>query len=110
MVRSYALTLTGAIQRLSDVYGDGAGVINAVNDIPYRTLVLQGAKAGADVFVGGDNLALTLSSTKFGVRLDPTAAAPPVVLGGYDMGPLKLSDIYVLGTNTQIMTVLGVPF
>lgn len=108
---SYSLTLSGGIQRLSDAFGtQPPGVIDPALDIPYRTIVLQGPKAGADVFVGGMNQALTLSSSKFGVRLDPTASVPPVVIGGYDTGPIKLSDFYVLGTSTQVVTVLGIPF
>jgi hypothetical protein len=106
-VQGFALTLTGLAQRLSDVYGDGVGVVNATHDIPYRTLVLQGAKGGADVFVGGSS---TVSSTAYGVRLDPTASTTPLVLGGYDTGPMKLSDFWVIGTSSQLMSVLGIPY
>ncbi len=107
---SFVLTLSGVAQRLSDVYltaGQALGSVDASKDIPYRTLVLQAPKAGADVYVGTDAL---VSSTVFGVRLDPTAAAQPIILGGFDMGPMKLSDFWVTGTSTQKMTVLGIPF
>jgi hypothetical protein len=103
---SYQLTLSGSAQHLSDAFGDGTGVVNPIHDIPFRALVLQAQKAGADVFVGTDK---TVSSTVFGVRLDPTASAPPLVLGGFDQGPLRLSDFWVVGTNTQVLTILGIP-
>lgn len=104
--KSYTLTLTGVAQHLSDAFGDGVGQVNPVNDVPFRSIVLQAQKAGNDVFVGTSS---AVSSTVFAFRLDPTAALLPFVLGGYDQGPLKLSDFWVTGTNGQILTIGGVP-
>lgn len=107
----FTLTLTGSIQRLSDVYGDGTGVVNVANDLPYRTLTFQALKANTnDVYVGGRNQATTLSSTKHAIRLDPTDTQAVSIMGSYDMGPLKLSDFYVLGTNGEAICVGAVPF
>jgi hypothetical protein len=103
----YCLTLTGVPQRLSDVYGDGVSVVNAVHDIPYSSLVFQGAATGANVYIG---MANTVSSTNYGLRLDPTTSVPPITIGGYQSGPMKLSDFWVLGTSSQIMSVAGIPF
>lgn len=107
MIRTYRLVLTGVAQNLSDAFGDGVGVVNAAHDIPLRQIVLQSQKAGADVFLGQDN---TVTGTVFGVRLSPTESVPPFTLGPYDTGPMKLSDFWVFGTNTQVLTVLVVPY
>ena len=52
------------------------------------------------------------SLTLTGVALDPTQATAQdrVSLGPFEAGPIKLSEIWVLGTNTEILHVLTVPF
>lgn len=50
MIRTYSLALGSASARLSDVYGDGVGVVNPRNDIPYRSLTLT-PSAGAAITV-----------------------------------------------------------
>lgn len=72
-----------------------------------RLIALQPDKGNSnDVYVG----AATLTSSDYGVRLDPGDTAPPVVLGHFDTGPYKLSEFYVLGTNNEKLHVLAIPF
>jgi hypothetical protein len=101
--RHFQLTLAAAAQRLSDVYGDGVGVVNAANDLPYRQLLLSAT--GADAFVGDD---AEVDSTDYGALVDSTALTP-VVLGPFETGPLKLSDLYVAGAGATLH-VLAIPF
>lgn len=94
---SFQLTSTVAPKRLSDVYGDGAGVVNAANDVPYRQLIIQ---ASAAVTVAD-------SSAKATAGL-PIGVAGSIVLGPFDTGPLKLSEFWVSGVAT--LSILGIPF
>jgi hypothetical protein len=105
----HVLTLSGVAQRLSDVYGDGVGVVNAAHDIPLRQIIFAADPAnGAVVYVGGDN---TVSSTDHGFSLDPTqASSQPVAVGPFSTGPVKLSDFWVLGTGTQRLMIGVVPY
>lgn len=104
-IRSYQLTLAAAAQRLSNVYGGESlgNQINAAQDIPYRQLFLQAT--GANAFVGMDSLT---TSTTYGVEVD-AADLQPVILGGFDDGPLHLSDLWVAGAGATLH-VLGIPF
>lgn len=112
MVVHRTLTLSGAAQRLSQVYPSGANNAqpSAQEDLPYRQVILQADPAnGAVVYLGGDS---TVSATSHGASLDPTQATAQdrVSLGPFDTGPVKLSDLWVLGTASQRLMVLAVPF
>lgn len=97
--RSFNLSLTGAAKRLSDVYGGAAGVINAADDIPYRQLCLEAETAA--VQIGSAN---TVSATIYGNSI---ATGATLILGPYETGPLKLSDLWAFGTAT--LHILGIP-
>lgn len=102
--KSFTLTTAAAKTRVSDVYGDGTGVVNAANDIPYRQVILQAESADLKV---GDS---TVSSTVYGVLLPNAAPAAPVSIGPFsDGGPIKLSDLYVIGASGKLH-ILGIPF
>lgn len=104
------LTLTGVAQRLSQVYASGAGNVDptAAEDIPYRQVILAADPANTNVVYIG---ASTLTSTSFGFSLDPTQASQePVSLGPFDTGPLKLSEIWALGTNAERLMIALVPY
>src|SRR5437773_677151 len=103
-VRSYQLVLAAGALRLSDVYGDGAGVANPKNDIPYRQVILQAS--GAAAYVGFTNLT---TSSVYGAKVDNTFTGPGVSLGPFEAGPIKLSDLWVAGAGSTI-SVLGIPF
>lgn len=94
---SFQLTSTAAPKRLSDVYGDGVGVVNAANDVPYRQLIIQASAA------------VTLGSTAANAAQGmPIGVAGSVPLGPFDTGPLKLSEFWVVGAAT--VSILGIPF
>ena len=107
--RHFALTLTGVPQRLSDVYGDGAGVINPVNNIPCRQIILAADPASANpVYVGVDNQAVTSTAHAFSVS--PVVGATlgsvqSMTIGPFDENSVKLSNFFVLGTNGQRLMV-----
>lgn len=103
MVRHFNLTVGAAAVRLSDVYGDGAGVINGRNDIPYRQVFLQAETADVEIGAAG------VTTTTYGVKVPSTAPAAPVVLGPFDSGPIKLSDLYAISTNATLH-ILGIPY
>ena len=110
-IRAYTLTLTGVAQRLSQVLASGAANVepNKSEDIPFRQIRLQADPANANVVYVGD--ASTVSATVHGGSLDPTeASAESLTLGPFPTGPLRLSDLWVIGTNAQRLMVLGVPF
>ena len=112
MVTQYTLTLDGTAQRLSQVYSSGAGNAqpSAAQDIPFRQVFLQADPANANVVYVGASSAVT--SVNHGISLDPTQATAQdrVSLGPFPTGAVKLSDLWVIGTNAQRLMVLGIPF
>ena len=101
MIKAFNLALAAGAKRLSDVYGDGAGVVNDINNIPYRQLLFT--TTGADGFVGGSTV-----STTNGIKV-ATAGPMPVSIGPFSTGPVKLSDLYAVGAGSTLQ-ILGVPF
>lgn len=99
--RSFNLSLNAAAKRLSDVYGDGPSVINAANDIPYRQICLE-AETGA-VQIGA---ASTVSATLYGNSI---ATGATLILGPFDAGPLKLSDLWAFSAGATTLHILGIP-
>jgi hypothetical protein len=86
-------------KRLSDVYGGTAGVPDESKNIPYRQLIITSAGASA-----------TLSSaTPITTGKVLAVADPALVLGPFNTGPLKLSDLYAIGAGATL-TIVGVPF
>lgn len=99
--RMFQITLAAGAKRLSDVYLDGAGVINAAHDLPYRQILVS---TEADAFLGSDN---TTTTTTYGVKV-AAASTFPVSIGPYETGPIKLSDLW--GVGSGILHILGIPF
>lgn len=134
--RSFQITLTTAITRLSDVYigmtpssepgsiggfaggpneniGGTTGNPDARTDVPYRQIILQAS--GADAVIGGQDMGpnvkapLTpLSPTNYGAKIQQ-ASTIGQVLGAYDQGPMKLSDFYATGTGA-VLHILATPY
>lgn len=105
-VIDYTLTLTGAAQQLSSVLADPT--VGGPNDEPLESLLLQpDGGNGNPIFVGGSS---AVSSTLFGVRLAiGTGGVPPDPLKlEPTMGPLRLSDLWVIGTATQKLHLLAI--
>ena len=100
-VKVFTLALAAGAKRLSDVYGDGAGVVNDVKNVPYRQLFFTAS--GADAFLGESTV-----STTNGLKV-ASAGVSPVTLGPFQSGALKLSDFYAVGAGATIQ-VLGVPY
>jgi hypothetical protein len=101
MVVTLQLALAATVKRVSDVYGGTAGTPDETKNIPYRQLILQASGAAATL---GSTSAVT-TTTGLVVPL----AGPPVVLGPFPTGPVKLSDLYAIGAGSTL-TILGVPF
>lgn len=104
MIAHFVLTLDGNAQRLSAVLPDAAA--GGLHDRPVKAVSLQPAGANANpVYVGNAGV----SATDFGVRLEAGAAGvppAPFVFGELQFGGLKLSELYVIGTNTQKLHLL----
>ncbi len=99
--RHFTVTLAAAATRLSEAYGAGTAVGGSA-DIPYRQLLFNAESA--DAFVGASDV----SATVYGVKVD-SAENLPVVLGPFDQGPLKLSDLYAAGAGATLH-ILGIPY
>jgi hypothetical protein len=86
-------------KRLSDVYGGTAGVPDESKNIPYRQLIITSAGASATL----------ASSQPITTGKVLAVADPPLVLGPFSTGPVKLSDLYAIGAGATL-TIVGVPF
>lgn len=127
----YTLTLNGAAQQLITAVPAATGghgvplavdgpVVGGAYDVPFRTLSLQPDAANAGViYVAGAGSGMNagsgsgVSSSKYGFRLEvPVSSipAPPYILGEYPSGPIKLSDIWVIGTNGDKLHIFGIEF
>ena len=101
--KHYALTLTGVAQRLSSVLA----VIEpgGSQDLACRQIFLSADPANtAVVYIGGASP--VVSSTSHAFALDPTQATAKdrEVIGPFDAGPVKLSEIWAIGTaNERLM-------
>jgi len=97
-LQHYTLTLSGAAQALSTVTGLGTNQ-------SIRTLILQPDTANTHVcYVGG----AAVSSAAHAFRMEaPTATIPPApfVLDGYDIGLLRPSEIFIIGTAAEIVHI-----
>lgn len=98
-LRHFTLTITAAAQRLSSVLSPTTPGGSA--DEAYREIQLT---TETDCFIG--NSAVTTAD--YGVKI-LSAATLPVKIGPFESGPVKLSEIYVVGTSGKLH-VLGVPF
>jgi hypothetical protein len=94
------LVLSATAQRLSDLYGDGVGVVDAKDNVPFTQLYLQ--SSGAAAYLGGPSV----STTNYGVKLD-TDGAPFGLSGG--QRNIKLAELYAVGAGATLH-LLGVQF
>jgi hypothetical protein len=109
--KQYALVIGPApAQRLSNVYGDGVGVVNPRNDIPYRQLILAADPSNANPLYVGDSDVTAPDNAAF-VLQPGVASVATMVIGPFATGAVKLSDFWVVGvTGTPRLLVSGVPF
>lgn len=101
-IRQYNLTITATPQRLSSVLTADPAVGGSRDE---ALLELQ-LTATADCFIG--HAAVTTSVYARKIFAD-VAGGGPVQLGPYDMGRVKLSDLYVVGTSGTL-NIFAVPF
>lgn len=113
MIQHFNLTLTGAPQNLltAATPATGTSVAAQTANRPLRAIHLQaaGANSGA-IFVGDD---AQVSSTDYGVRIPvPATSVPaaPFSFGDFESGPLKLQDVWVIGTGDDVLHILTVPY
>lgn len=110
MVKTFVLTLeTGVAKHLSDL------LIGAERDSQRACLWMQPRATNTQpIYLSDDN---SVSSTDYGVRLEaPLAGIPPapfnpgefVIAAGYGAkSPIKLSNLWALGTTGDFMHILA---
>lgn len=115
MFKTYQVTIPASgVARCSDAYGLNPLASNYATeftkaDIPQRQLTFQVRRNATNPMYIGDTSAV--SANVHGFALDPTDTVLPVVLGGgYDSGPMKLSDFYVAGTAGDVLVIGAIPF
>jgi hypothetical protein len=133
--RSFQIALTAGVTRLSDVYngltpatlaklgisggfsggpneniGGTPGSPDARTDVPYRQILL--IASGATAYIGGADMGpaatTPVSSTNYGMSVLTTGLVAQVI-GAYDQGPLKLSDLYASGAGATLH-ILATPY
>lgn len=107
-VRDYTLTLTGVAQNLRTVLTNTEK--GGPQDEAYRQIILaQDPGNSAVIYVGASS---AVSSTLHGFSLDPTQATAQdkISIGPFNDGPVKLSEIWVLGTNNEKLHIFGIPY
>jgi hypothetical protein len=104
--RHYTMTLSAVAQPLSVVLA--VAQRGGTQDEAYRSLQVQADKANTnDAFLGGP----TVTTADYGIRVDPADTAGPItVCDGFSEGPIKLSDIYAVGTAAEKLHIFGIPF
>lgn len=112
MVKHLTLTLTGVVQKLSDAYAAVSGVTAdqpGAADVAYQSILLQPDGANAAVLYIGGNSEGTLTSANHGFRMAAGAAGVPPLpqtLPSQGGGPIRASDITVLGTANDKLHAL----
>lgn len=100
-VRMYNVTITAAAQRLSVALANterGGPADEAMSQILLT--------ADTDCYLGDS----TVTTTTYGLKLFAATASSPVVsIGPWEAGPVKLSDIWVIGTSGKLK-ILAFPY
>lgn len=103
-MKDFTLTLNGSAQQLSSVLASADR-----DNIPFQSLHIQPDAANANpVYVGTTS---SVSSTTHGVRLPAASGGvppAPYVFEAQGQGQLRLSALYVIGTNAEKLHILGV--
>lgn len=100
--RHYQLTITAAAQRLSVAIP--VTERGGPQDEAFREIILS---TETDCFIGGSS---ALTTTSYGKKLFADAATTPLYkIGPFPDGPVKLSDIFVVGTS-GVLHIFGIPY
>ena len=106
-MQHFVLTLDGTAQRLSSALATD----DQINRRPFRLLLFSALGAnGNPIFIGGPD---TASATDYGIRINaPPANIPeaPVRWGPFESGPAKLEEIFVFGTDTEVLHIAAEEF
>ena len=106
-MRHYVLTLDGTAQQLSSVLAPD----DQQTRRPFRLLLFSALAANSNpIFVGGPD---TVSATDYGFRINaPPANLPeaPTPWGPFESGPAKLEEIFVIGTDTEVLHIAAEEF
>lgn len=100
-VRHYNLAITAAAQPLSNALTPATRGGSA--DEACRQVILS---TETDCFIGGSGVTTSVYGYKV---FAATNATEPLVIGPFDAGPVKLSDIYVVGTSGNLH-ILAIPY
>lgn len=109
--KAYQLTLAATPKQLSEVFGVGSDpATNAFTlaNIPFRQLTFQLLTSATGSAFIGESSAMTTSV--YGFRVDPADTAPPILLGPFDSGPMKLSDFWALGSAGEVLLISGITY
>jgi hypothetical protein len=98
----YTVTLTAAAQSIKDALG-----LTEAQNIPFAGMTVQADKANSnDAFIGG----AAVSTTAYGMRIDPGDTAPPIPLpSGEGVATIKPSTVYCIGTAGEKLHFYGTP-
>jgi hypothetical protein len=98
----YTVTVSAAAQSIAQALG-----LTAAQDIPLAEVQVQAGKANtADTFIGGAGV----TTTDYGIRVDPGDTAPPIpLLQGCGIATVKPSTVYFIGTAGHLLHFSGVP-
>ena len=99
--RHYNLTITAVAQPLSNALSPTTR--GGQSDEAYRHLILT---TETDCFIGASGVTTSVYGFKLFAQ---TATTVPIEIGPFDTGPVKLSDLYVIGTSGTLH-ILGIPF
>ena len=105
-ILQFNLTLDASIQPLSDVLALADGQVEP----SFRELQLQADDGNTNpIFIGDSEVSATVFASFIPL---PPANIPgaPLRLGPYEAGPLKLSEIFAVGTDSEVLNILGVTF
>ena len=114
MIKQYVVVLDGTPQNLLTAAAGASvpSVAGATVDLACRAIWLSPRGTNNNPIYLGDSA--LLSNTNYGIRLEAgdinNLPPAPFTAGEFNAGPLKLSDFWVLGTATEILHVLMVPF
>jgi hypothetical protein len=98
--RNYQLTITAAPQRLSAALPDTER--GGKQDEACRQILLQ---TETDCFIGASS---AMTTSIYGFKL-LSATTTPVPIGPFPDGPVKLSDIFVIGTS-GVLHIFTIPY
>lgn len=100
-VRHYNLTITAAAQPLSNALSPTTR--GGTVDEAFRQIYLT---TETDCFIGTSGVTTSVYGFKLFAQ---TATTVPLEIGPFDTGPVKLSDVYVIGTSGTLH-IFGIPF